>query len=138
MPVNFWGDILREGCICSARNSAPNSVVLCGSFNHGRGKDIYARLDTKIKPRISENAYNDSHLYIRACFKQAQPLLCHIYFFMLELRDLSVLILKQFGKLPLLSRTRLAICAYLAQIVFTWLYMPLNCIILVENLGEWY
>jgi hypothetical protein len=37
---------------------------LRGSFCRGRGWVIDALQDTEMKPRLCENAYNDSHLYV--------------------------------------------------------------------------
>jgi hypothetical protein len=41
-------------------------VGLRGSIYRGRGKDIDAPHDTEIKPRITENAYNERHLLLRS------------------------------------------------------------------------
>jgi hypothetical protein len=70
MPVDFLSDTPWEALICSPRsqnggesqwNCARNSVGLCGGFCRGRGRDTDA---PHIKPRICENADNDSHLFL--------------------------------------------------------------------------
>jgi hypothetical protein len=70
MPVYFLSDAPWEALICSPPsgnggasqwNYARNSAGLRGGFYYNRGQKIDVPHDTEIKPRICENAYNESH-----------------------------------------------------------------------------